>query len=160
VKRKEMNFEEGDLVLAYLKKERFPKGTYNKLKLKNIGPCRILRKFSANAYEIELPDNIGISPIFNIVDLYPYQGGETVTSSTNESDTGQKTAWQKKIPVTQKLEMEKILDTKVLKKTRRHEYYEYLIKWKNQPVEDATWMTEAVIQENGSTVEELMNRSS
>jgi hypothetical protein len=56
--------------------------------------------------------------------------------------------------------MEKILDTRVLKKTRRHEYYEYLIKWKNQPVEDATWMTEAVIQENGSTVEELMNKSS
>jgi hypothetical protein len=160
VKRKEMNFEEGDLVLAYLKKERFPKGTYNKLKLKKIGPCRILRKFSANAYEIELPDNIGISSIFNVADLYPYQGGETVTSSTNESDTGQKTAWQKQIPVIQKLEMEKILDTRVLKKTRRHEYYEYLIKWKNQPVEDATWMTEAVIQENGSTVEELMNRSS
>jgi hypothetical protein len=123
----------------------------------NDSPCRILRKFSANAYEIELPDNIGISPIFNVADLYPYQGGETVTSSTNESYTGQNIAWQKQILVIQKLEMEKILDTRVLKKTRRHEY---LIKWKNQPVEDATWMTEAVIQENGSTVEELMNKSS
>jgi hypothetical protein len=44
----------------------FPRGTYNNLKMKKIRPCKILRKFDANAYEIELPDDVGISPIFNI----------------------------------------------------------------------------------------------
>ena len=39
----------------------------------NIGPCKILRKFGANVYEIELPDDVGISPIFNVSDLYPYR---------------------------------------------------------------------------------------
>jgi hypothetical protein len=64
------------MVLAHLRKERFPRGTYNKLNMKKIGPCRVLKKFGENAYEIELSDGIGISPIFNILDLYPYKTGE------------------------------------------------------------------------------------
>ena len=70
-RKRQLQFEVGDMVLAHLRKERFPKGTYNKLKMKKIRPCRILRKFGENAYELELPEGIGISPIFNISDLYP-----------------------------------------------------------------------------------------
>jgi hypothetical protein len=64
------------LVLAHLRKERFPRGTYNKPNMKKIGPCKVLKKIGSNAYEIELPDGIEISPIFNISYLYPYKPEE------------------------------------------------------------------------------------
>jgi hypothetical protein len=39
--------------------------------LKKIGSCKILRSFGENDYELELPEDVGISPIFNIANLYP-----------------------------------------------------------------------------------------
>jgi hypothetical protein len=75
--RKELQFKVGDLVFAHLRKERFPRGTYNKMNMKKIGPCKILWKFEANSYEIEFLDDVGISPIFIVADLYPYRADET-----------------------------------------------------------------------------------
>ena len=67
------------MILAHLRRERFPKGTYNKLKMKKIRPCKVLKKMGQNAYEIELPDGIRISLIFNVLDLYQYKDGEVGT---------------------------------------------------------------------------------
>jgi hypothetical protein len=43
------------------------------------------------------------------------------------------------------LQMEKIIDRRIGKKTRRKTYFEYFLKWKGQPLEDASWVSEGDI---------------
>ena len=74
--RRHKVIEEGELVMAHLRKEIFPWGTYNKLKYKKIGHCRILNKTYDNAYKLELSESFDISPIFNIAYLYEFHEGE------------------------------------------------------------------------------------
>ena len=62
--RRHHYFEVGDEVMVHLKKGGFLVGTYNKLKMKKFD--------DGNAYEVELPDDMDISPIFNSIDLYKY----------------------------------------------------------------------------------------
>ena len=91
--------------------------------MKKIGPCKVIRKFGANAYEIKLPDGVKISPIFNIVDLYPYRAkGERAEEEQKEIQ------WTKQMPVVVEPQMEIIIDKRVSKKTSRKEYFKYLVK--------------------------------
>ena len=59
--------------MIHLKKERLPKGQYTKLMMKKGGPFKILKKCGNNAYKIDLPPIIRLSPIFNIYNLYAYK---------------------------------------------------------------------------------------
>jgi hypothetical protein len=152
--RMKLQFEVGDQVLAHLRKERFPRGTYNKLKLKKIGLCKILRKFGENAYEIEMPEDVGILPIFNIEDMYPYK--EDGAKGPKDQKGIQ---WKKHMHVAEKPQMEQIVDRRIGKKTRRKTYFEYLVKWKGRPIEDAIWVSEEDIQKHGRSVQELMDMS-
>jgi hypothetical protein len=107
------------------------------MKLKNIGPCKILRKFGNNAYEIELPRDVEISTIFNVSDLYPYREVERERSKYQE-----KIQWEKQMPVAENQKMEKIVDQRIGKKTMMKTYIKYLVKWRGHPIEDASWVSE------------------
>ena len=149
------------MVLAHLQKERFPRGQYNKLKFKKIGPCKILRKFSTNAYELELPTGIGISPIFNVADLYPYKIDDTGQPEEDGDPTAlEEVDWIKHMPTERPTEAEAILETKVMKKTKGKEYLEYLVKWRGHPTKDSTWMNAADLEKQGYAIDDLMSKRS
>ena len=52
--------------------------------------------------------------------------------------------------------MEKIIEQRDGKKTRMKTYLEYLVKWKDHPMEDASWVTEPDILKNEKIVQESM----
>ena len=100
-----------------------------------------------------------ISPIFNVADLYPYVVGDTRTFEEGEDPT-EDLQWVGQMPVTQPLKVEAILDTKLVKSTRKKDYLEYLVKWKKQLTEDSSWMSTADLEAKGFTVADLMNNGS
>jgi hypothetical protein len=55
--------------------------------------------------------------------------------------------------------MEKIIEQRDGKKTRRKTYPKYLVKWKDHPVEDSSWVIERDILKHGKIVQELMDSS-
>ena len=64
------------------------------------------------------------------------------------------------MPMTQPLEFKAILDTKVVKSTRKKDYLEYLVEWKERQTEYSTWMSATELEAKGFIVVDLMNRDS
>ena len=75
-----------------------------------------MRKFSTNAYESEVPPDIGISPIFNVIDLYRYEDRDTNDAAEYKEE--QEVDWVKQLPTTKPLHPKGILDKKLYKKTK------------------------------------------
>ena len=73
--RRKQWFAVGDQVMVFLWRDQFLMGKY-KLQLKKYEPYQIIKKTNDNAYVVALPDNMGISKTFNVVDIFPYYSSE------------------------------------------------------------------------------------
>src|SRR5664279_4324835 len=69
--KKEMIFQEGDLVWVHLRKDRFPVERNSKLKPRGDGPFQVLKRIN------NIPSSkYLVSNTFNFADLSPFHGDE------------------------------------------------------------------------------------
>jgi len=107
----------------------------NKLSPKYYGPYKVLQKIGTMAYKLELPITSRVNSVFHVSFLKKVIGDKLpVQTILPELDEEGKT----------------ILEPEVVKETRTQQLQnrsisEYLIKWKNLPVEDSTWEEENFI---------------
>nr|GLL48175.1 uncharacterized protein LOC109163967 [Ipomoea trifida] len=93
-KRRQQVFQVGEQVLIYLRKERYPAGTFHKLSPKKYGPFEIVRKINDNAYVVDIPDEWKISKTFNVADIFKFYPGQELypdeaTSRTSFPQAGE-----------------------------------------------------------------------
>ena len=120
--------------MVHLRKEHFLVGTYNKLKMKKFGPCKIVERHDfGNAYEAELPVELNISLVFNILDLTEYYEG---VDSNEVADI----QWSILVATSDTKEIEEIFNSHVCRITSNITSKEHLVKWKGRPIEDSSWL--------------------
>ena len=56
------------------------------------------------------------------------------------------------MPTTGKPQMERIIEQRFGRKTKWKTYLEYLVKWKDHPMDDASWVIEPNILKHGKIV--------
>jgi len=72
--KREIIFEEGDLVWLHLRKDRFPTKRKSKLSPRGDRPFQVLKRINNNAYILDLPEEYGVHHTLNVVDLIPFVG--------------------------------------------------------------------------------------
>jgi len=66
---KAVNLMVGDLVMACLQPKELPTNSFTELQARCITPYSIFNKLESVAYVLDLPANLGITPVFNVEDL-------------------------------------------------------------------------------------------
>ncbi|XP_028753000.1 uncharacterized protein LOC114712621 [Neltuma alba] len=131
--------------MARIRPERFPKRPYKKLHARASGPFCISKKLGPNAYLLELPPDMAISPVFNVKDLVPYRGTFEPPPLCSDDSAGTST-YQAPTPPLPKVALpapaiDAVMDEQTIS-TPASPISRYLVRWKGCTDADATWITE------------------
>ena len=108
-----------------------------------MGPYSIIRKMGPNAYLLDLPNDMDISPVFNIEDLLPYRGTFEPSTLPFSVSAGEASKCAPPMPSLQfsKETVDTILDDEFVS-SRDGGFRRFLVKWHGRPDSDATWIQE------------------
>lgn len=80
-------FSVGGDVVVFLRRERFPVGTYSKLHPRKYDSFKVIRKNNDNAYVADLPDSMNISNTFNVIDIHEYRADKNFHQEDNSGSS-------------------------------------------------------------------------
>ncbi|BFG30068.1 hypothetical protein CerSpe_163420 [Prunus speciosa] len=109
-----------------------------------MGPYRILRKLGANAYLVELPSDVHISPIFNVSDLFPIRGTFTPPIAIEMTPTIIPPHAAPCVPASHAAptdQISQVLDHEVVASALGG-FSHFLVRWVGHPDTNATCITE------------------
>ncbi|KAJ4717218.1 Retrotransposon protein, putative, Ty3-gypsy subclass [Melia azedarach] len=134
-KRRDVEFQEGDLVMVKLLPQQFKslRKVHKGLVRRYEGPFPIVKKVGKVSYRVLLPPKLKIHPVFHVSMLKPYHGDEEDPSrgESKRAPTAVVTSFDK--------EVECILADRRVRKRGVPNYNEYFVKWKRLPESEATW---------------------
>ena len=129
-KRRELSFEVGDAVLLRIQPFRqrsLSKRKFEKLSPRYFGPYTVTRRVGPVAYELALPADSKVHPIFHVSLLRPAHGQSVSQPPAPLPITAD---WE------QILVPDKILAHRWISRSNT---LELLVQWQNRPLEEATW---------------------
>ena len=120
-----------------------------KLHGRGAGPFKIIRKLGSNAYLLELPQDYGISPTFNISDLTEYKEPALIPSEPFGPYLSSESEYLPECPPNipeRKERIERILDDQITT-TRNRSYQRYLVRWQGRPESEDSCITREDLQQ-------------
>ena len=128
-------FKRGDKVWL---DTRNVKTNYNKkIALKREEPFEIVKVIGPVTYQLKLPETWKIHNVFHAALLWQYRETEVYWANYTK-------------PPPELVEGEEVYEVEnILKHQRQGRGYQYYVKWKGYPIEEASWELEEVFSDNG-----------
>ncbi|KAH7663384.1 Ribonuclease H protein [Dioscorea alata] len=136
MKRRHVEFEEGDLVMVKLlqhQTRRFSK-VHKGLVRRCEGPFEVERRVGKVAYQLKLPSHLEMHPVFHVSLLKPYHADKV------EPSRGESRRAPTAITTFEERDVEEILSHRTIRRRGAHpSYKEYFVKWRGLPMSEASW---------------------
>ncbi|GKV41043.1 hypothetical protein SLEP1_g48622 [Rubroshorea leprosula] len=148
-KRRPLEFRVGDLVMVKLPAQQFKayRQVHKGLVRRYEGPYPILGKVGKVSYRVDLPPKLKIHPVFHVSLLKPFHGDleDPARGVSQRAPPVTITSYDKQVS--------EILADRIIRQRGVPNHTEYLVKWKDQLDDEASWGCEEDLWQFTSAIE-------